>query len=123
MSEKVQDTFLEQLGEYQYGFSDPDISVFKTEKGLNEGVVRQISVIKKEPEWMLDFRLKALKHYMQRPMPNWGADISHLDLENIIYYVKPSEMESKSWDDVNHLKWRANPGMTYRKISKILLIN
>jgi Fe-S cluster assembly protein SufB len=100
MSEKVQDTFLEQLGEYQYGFSDPDISVFKTEKGLNEGVVRQISAIKKEPEWMLDFRLKALKHYMQRPMPNWGADISHLDLENIIYYVKPSEMESKSWDDV-----------------------
>jgi len=100
MSEKVQDTFLEQLGEYQYGFSDPDISVFKTEKGLNEGVVRQISVIKKEPEWMLDFRLKALKHYIQRPMPNWGADISHLDLDNIIYYVKPSEMESKSWDDV-----------------------
>jgi Fe-S cluster assembly protein SufB len=100
MSENVQDTFLEQLGEYQYGFSDPDISVFKTEKGLNEGVVRQISIIKKEPEWMLDFRLKALKHYMQRPMPNWGADISHLDLDNIIYYVKPSEMESKSWDDV-----------------------
>jgi Fe-S cluster assembly protein SufB len=100
MSENVQDTFLEQLGEYQYGFSDPDISVFKTEKGLNEGVVRQISLIKKEPEWMLDFRLKALKHYMQRPMPNWGADISHLDLNNIIYYVKPSEMESKSWDDV-----------------------
>ncbi|MBW6474789.1 MAG: Fe-S cluster assembly protein SufB [Anaerolineaceae bacterium] len=100
MSENVQDTFLEQLGEYQYGFSDPDTSVFKTEKGLNEGVVRQISVIKKEPEWMLEFRLKALKHYMQRPMPNWGADISHLDLDNIIYYVKPSEMESKSWDDV-----------------------
>lgn len=100
MSENVQDTFLEQLGEYQYGFSDPDTSVFKTEKGLNEGVVRQISVIKNEPEWMLEFRLKALKHYMQRPMPNWGADISHLDLENIIYYVKPSEMESKSWDDV-----------------------
>lgn len=100
MSENVQDTFLEQLGEYQYGFSDPDTSVFKTEKGLNEDVVRKISLIKREPEWMLEFRLKALKHYMQRPMPNWGADISHLDLENIIYYVKPSEMESKSWDDV-----------------------
>ncbi len=67
---------LSRLGEYQYGFSDPDISVFKTEKGLNEDVVRQISVMKEEPEWMLDFRLKALKHYMQRPMPNWGADIS-----------------------------------------------
>jgi len=100
MSEKVQDAFLEQLGEYQYGFTDPDISVFKTEKGLNEGVVRQISTIKNEPEWMLEFRLKALKHYMQRPMPNWGADISDLDLENIIYYVRPSDMSSKSWDDV-----------------------
>ena len=100
MSEKVQDTFLDQLGDYQYGFSDPDTSVFKTEKGLNEGVVRKISEIKNEPEWMLEFRLKALKHYMLRPMPNWGADISHLDLDNIIYYVKPSEMESKSWDDV-----------------------
>jgi Fe-S cluster assembly protein SufB len=100
MSEKVQDTFLEQLGEYQYGFSDLDKSVYKTEKGLNENVVRKISEIKKEPEWMLEFRLKALKHFTQRPMPTWGADISQLDLENIIYYVKPSEMESKSWDDV-----------------------
>lgn len=100
MSEKVQDTFLEQLGEYQYGFSDLDKSVYKTEKGLNENVVRKISEIKKEPEWMLEFRLKALKHFTQRPMPTWGADISQLNLENIIYYVKPSEMESKSWDDV-----------------------
>ncbi len=100
MSENVQDTFLEQLGEYQYGFSDLDKSVYKTEKGLNESVVRKISDIKKEPEWMLEFRLKALKHFRQRPMPTWGADISQLDLENIIYYVKPSEMESKSWDDV-----------------------
>lgn len=100
MSENVQDTFLEQLGEYQYGFSDLDKSVYKTEKGLNESVVRKISEIKKEPEWMLEFRLKALKHFRQRPMPTWGADISQLDLENIIYYVKPSEMESKSWDDV-----------------------
>lgn len=100
MSEKVQDAFLDQLGEYQYGFSDPDTSVFKTEKGLNEGVVRQISAMKKEPDWMLEFRLKALKHYMQRPIPNWGADISQLDLSSITYYVRPSDMSSKSWDDV-----------------------
>lgn len=100
MSEKVQDAFLDQLGEYQYGFSDPDTSVFKTEKGLNEGVVRQISAMKKEPDWMLEFRLKALKHYMQRPMPKWGADISQLDLSSITYYVRPSDMSSKSWDDV-----------------------
>ncbi len=100
MSEQVKDTFLNQMGDYQYGFSDPDGSVFKTKQGLNEEVVRQISAMKQEPEWMLAFRLKSLKHFRQRPMPTWGADISHLDLENIIYYVRPAEKESKSWDDV-----------------------
>lgn len=100
MSDQIQDAFLEELGDYRYGFSDPDKSVFKTQKGLNEEVVRQISAMKGEPQWMLDFRLKALKHFQQRPMPNWGADLSKLDLENIYYYVKPSEKEGKSWDDV-----------------------
>lgn len=100
MSEQVQDAFLDQLGDYQYGFSDPDNSVFKTQRGLNENVVRQISTMKGEPEWMLEYRLKALKHYQQRPMPNWGADISVLDLDNIFYYVKPSEKSSGNWDDV-----------------------
>lgn len=100
MGEKVEDTFFEQLGDYQYGFSDPDLSVFKTEKGLSEEVVRQISKMKGEPEWMLEYRLKALKHYQERPMPDWGADISDLDLENIVYYVKPAETSSRSWDDV-----------------------
>ncbi|PKO17226.1 MAG: Fe-S cluster assembly protein SufB [Chloroflexi bacterium HGW-Chloroflexi-10] len=100
MSENVQETFLDQLGDYQYGFSDPDVSVFKTKKGLSEEVVRQISALKGEPEWMLEFRLKALAHYVQRPMPNWGADISGLDLDEILYYVRPANSESKSWDDV-----------------------
>lgn len=100
MSEIAENAFLEELDDYQYGFSDPDKSVFKTQRGLNENVVRQISEMKGEPEWMLEFRLKALKHYQQRPMPNWGADISALDLDNIFYYVKPSESSSKSWDDV-----------------------
>jgi len=92
--------FLEDMGEYRYGFQDPDVSVFKTHAGLNEDVVRQISHMKNEPEWMLEFRLKALKHFRQRPMPTWGADLSQLDLENIVYYVKPAEAEGKSWDDV-----------------------
>lgn len=100
MSEIVENAFLEDLDDYQYGFSDPDKSVFKTQRGLNETVVRQISEMKGEPEWMLAFRLKALKHYQQRPMPNWGADISGLDLDNIFYYVKPSDKSSASWDDV-----------------------
>ncbi len=100
MSEQVQDAFLDQLGDYQYGFSDRDISVFKTQRGLSENTVRQISAMKNEPEWMLEFRLKALKHFFQRPMPTWGADLSKLDLENILYYVRPTEKSSKSWDDV-----------------------
>ena len=56
--------------------------------------------MKGEPQWMLDFRLKALEHFMQRPMPTWGADLSTLDLENIFYYVKPTDAEGKSWEDV-----------------------
>ena len=91
---------LEGIGDYKYGFSDPDISVFKTRKGLDREVVEQISAMKDEPQWMLDFRLKALDHYLQRPMPTWGGDISKLDLDNIYYYVKPTDEEGKTWDDV-----------------------
>lgn len=95
-----QDDVLEGLGDYRFGFNDPDVSVYKTRRGLDEDVVRKISSIKGEPEWMLEFRLKALAHYLTRPMPGWGADISDLKLDDIIYYVKPSELESKSWEDV-----------------------
>jgi Fe-S cluster assembly protein SufB len=56
--------------------------------------------MKGEPQWMLDFRLKALAHYVQRPMPTWGADLSSLNLEDIFYYVKPTTGDAKSWDDV-----------------------
>lgn len=91
---------LEGLGDYRYGFSDPDVSVFKTRKGLDREVVEQISRMKDEPEWMLEFRLKALDHYLKRPMPNWGSDLSKLDLDNLYYYVRPSEGEGRSWDDV-----------------------
>jgi Fe-S cluster assembly protein SufB len=88
------------LGEYKYGFRDPDVSVFKTRKGLDREVVEQISAMKGEPEWMLQFRLKALDHFLARPMPTWGVDLSKLALDDIYYYVKPAEMEGRSWDDV-----------------------
>ena len=91
---------LNDIGEYKYGFSDPDVSVFNTGKGLSRDVVEQISAMKDEPQWMLDFRLKAYEHYIQRPMPTWGGDISKLDLENIYYYVKPTDEEGQSWDDI-----------------------
>jgi len=91
---------LEGIDQYKYGFSDPDVSVFKSRKGLDEKVVREISEMKGEPEWMLEYRLKALEHYNQRPIPTWGGDLSNLDLDNIYYYVKPAEAESTSWEDV-----------------------
>ena len=100
MDKEQSNNFLNDLEEYQYGFSDPETYVYKSEKGLNEEVVRRISGMKNEPQWMLDYRLKALAHFRQRPMPSWGADISGLDLEDIYYYVRPSNETEKSWDDV-----------------------
>lgn len=98
MSSEAQ--LLEGVGEYKYGFSDPETYVFKTRKGLNEEIVREISSMKGEPEWMLNFRLKALAHFQQRPMPTWGGDLSKLALDDIYYYVKPVEKEGRSWDEV-----------------------
>ena len=92
--------FLNDLSEYQFGFSDPETFVYKSQKGLNEEVVRKISAMKGEPKWMLDFRLRAYKHYRERPIPNWGADLNSLDLENMYYYVKPTDVEGRTWDDV-----------------------
>ena len=91
---------IQSIGDYKYGFKDPEVHVFKSKKGLDEEVVRQISQMKEEPEWMLEFRLKALKHFQARPVPTWGPDLSTLDLDNIYYYVKPMEEEGKSWDDI-----------------------
>jgi Fe-S cluster assembly protein SufB len=91
---------LEGLDRYKYGFSDPDVSVFRTPKGLNRQVVEQISAMKGEPEWMLEFRLKGLEHFLARPMPTWGPDLSGLNLDEIYYYVRPVESERKRWDEV-----------------------
>lgn len=92
--------FLDQMGDYRYGFRDPETYVFKSQKGLSREVVEQISAMKGEPEWMLEFRLKALEHFQKRPMPTWGADLSGLDLDDIFYYVRPAEAEGKTWEDV-----------------------
>ncbi len=91
---------LEGIDEYRYGFKDPESHVFKARKGLDEEIVRKISEMKEEPEWMLEFRLKALKHFEERPMPDWGGDIDKLNLDEIYFYAKPTESEGRTWDDV-----------------------
>ncbi len=100
MGAEPQTEFLDQIGDYKFGFKDPETYVFKSRRGLDQDVVKQISAMKGEPEWMLEFRLKALDHFVKRPTPTWGADLSGLDLDNTFFYVKPSEAEGKSWDDV-----------------------
>ena len=86
--------------DYKYGFHDADVSVFRTEKGISPEVVAAISAHKEEPEWMLKFRLKALAHFFKRPMPNWGANLSGIDFDNIYYYIKPVDEMGRSWDEV-----------------------
>ncbi|MHA6251926.1 Fe-S cluster assembly protein SufB [Oceanobacillus sp. CAU 1775] len=89
-----------EMDDYKYGFHDKDVSVFRTERGLTRKVVEEISRMKDEPQWMLDYRLKALEHFYSRPMPQWGGDLSELDFDEIIYYVKPSEKQGRTWDEV-----------------------
>ncbi len=90
------------LDEYKYGFRTEHEPVFQAQRGLSEEVVRQISAHKGEPQWMLDFRLDALKTYYSKPMPTWGGDLSTLEstLDDIYYYLKPQERMERSWDDV-----------------------
>ncbi|MDX1393858.1 MAG: Fe-S cluster assembly protein SufB [Gemmatimonadota bacterium] len=90
------------LDEYKYGFVTEDKPVFKAVPGLSEEIVRQISAHKEEPEWMLEFRLKALEVYESKPMPTWGGDLSTLEatLDDIYFYLKPQDRMERSWDDV-----------------------
>lgn len=84
----------------KYGFKEPEEYVFKTKKGLTEDVVREISKQKKEPQWMLDFRLKALQYFFARPLPTWGTDLSQINFDDIVYYLKPTERPVASWEDL-----------------------
>jgi Fe-S cluster assembly protein SufB len=96
-----QDVAALNLDEYKYGFRDKEEYAFKSRKGLDEEIVREISARKGEPEWMLKNRLKALKHAMARPWPKWGGDLSGLNFDEIYFYIRPSERGTgKTWDEV-----------------------
>jgi Fe-S cluster assembly protein SufB len=90
------------IGEYKYGFHDPENYNFKSGKGLNPEIVKTISAMKNEPGWMTDYRLKALEHFLSRPMPKWGGKgmLETIDFDNIHYYVKPSDRSERTWDEV-----------------------
>ena len=88
------------MSQYQYGFHVDSKALYKAKKGLTAEIVREISRQKNEPEWMLDFRLKALNIFYGKPMPTWGGDLSGIDFDNIHYYLKPSERSMRNWDDV-----------------------
>jgi len=82
-----------EIGDYKYGFRDKDISIFRTQRGLTREVVEEISRMKEEPQWMLEFRLKSLEQFYAKPMPQWGGDLSALDFDEITYYVKPTSIK------------------------------
>ncbi|MBO7120879.1 MAG: Fe-S cluster assembly protein SufB, partial [Bacilli bacterium] len=86
--------------EYKYNFKTDAKEIFSTGVGLNEQVVREISKIKGEPEWMLEYRLKALKTFEKFPLPNYGPDLSFLDFGSYHYYTRVADSESTKWEDV-----------------------
>lgn len=96
----TQEEHLQALGHYQYGWHDSDAAGANARRGLTEDVVRNISAMKNEPEWMLQTRLKALRLFDRKPMPVWGADLSEIDFDTIKYYVKATEKQANSWDEL-----------------------
>src|SRR3982751_155461 len=96
----TQDEQIDQLGRYKFGWADTDVAGASARRGLSEDVVADISARKNEPEWMLERRLKALKLFGRKPMPDWGSDLSGIDFQNIKYFVRSTEAQAASWDEL-----------------------
>jgi len=91
---------LEGLGNYEYGWSDGNDAGANSKRGINEDVVRDISSKKAEPQWMLDLRLKGLSLFEKKPMPSWGSDLSGIFFDTIKYFVRSTEKQAATWDDL-----------------------
>ena len=100
MTEIVEHPELEGIGTYEYGWHDENDAGAAAKRGLSEEVVRDISAKKNEPEWMLELRLKGLKLFERKPMPTWGSDLSGIDFDNIKYFVRSTEKQAGSWEDL-----------------------
>lgn len=94
------DQIFKNKDDYKYGFSDGDLSIFNTGQGLNEDVVRTISKLKNEPEWMLNYRLDSLKKFNEMLLQDWGPDLSHIDFDAFTYFNRVAEKESNDWNEV-----------------------
>lgn len=91
---------IDELGRYEFGWHDTDAAGISARRGINEDVVRNISALKNEPEWMLQLRLKGLRLFQKKPMPTWGSDLSGIDFDNIKYFVRSTEKQATSWEDL-----------------------
>jgi Fe-S cluster assembly protein SufB len=96
----TQDEAIASIGQYNYGWHDSDAAGLSARRGLDESVVRNISALKNEPAWMLELRLKGLRLFEKKPMPVWGADLSGIDFDNIKYFVRSTEKQATSWEDL-----------------------
>ena len=88
------------LSKYKLGWSDAEDYVFKPKRGLDEDIIREMSWMKGEPDWMLDFRLKSYRAFKKRPMPRWGGDMSEIFFDDIYYYIKPTSWQVDEWDEL-----------------------
>jgi Fe-S cluster assembly protein SufB len=96
----TQDEQIDALSRYGYGWADSDIAGSSAQRGLSEAVVRDISAKKNEPDWMLQRRLRALSIFQKKPMPSWGSDLSGIDFDNIKYFVRSTEKQATTWDEL-----------------------
>ncbi len=98
--QRTDEEIIASIGSYEYGWHDNDTAGATAQRGLSEAVVRNISALKNEPEWMLNQRLRALRLFGKKPMPNWGADLSGIDFDHIKYFVRSTEKQATSWEDL-----------------------
>ncbi len=100
-TEKTETQVVAEIGaDYKYGFHETEDYFFKSGRGLSREIVEAISEHKNEPDWMRKFRLKSLDYFMARPLPTWGGDMSGIDFDNIFYYIRPTEKQATSWEDL-----------------------
>ena len=100
MSQNETEIIREIRSEYEYGFHVPEDYFFKSGRGLSHELVEAIAEHKSEPEWMRKFRHKSLDYFLARPLPTWGGDLTQIDFDDIFYYIKPTEKQADSWEDL-----------------------